>query len=415
LPPSELRGWLTRHCESGNPEVRLTADGVVLSIRDLKWEASWATISDAVAFGEFFVTGAEGSLFDSFTEAVRELGDAGDVGERLDGAVRILSRRIAQWRRDKLPLGRMERLFTALVGFLTARPGDKRGSLAFDDDDIVEFWRSRVQAGDRLLFRTVVERFRDFARLAAELRVLRNLGSTVDVELLAGRLQANDTEADTGEEAPEVRLVEALRNLPTEPKALTGPERDLLSSIVNLLPFQDQRPCSVLRVLAFGPVQGGIANFLRRGGGGASISERVTCGEAESYADLTERFDGLRGHLDRLLRIATALRFGVAAADGEPPARLAETIRQGFAELDRMRRAGFDRPREELAAAFAQSDELLVDLRTILDGFVKELERVAARRDLTARFDVDRPVFAEILTQAYLEQEESEPNVDPRS
>jgi hypothetical protein len=74
-----------------------------------------------------------------------------------------------------------------------------------------------------------------------------------------------------------------------------------------------------------------------------------------------------------------------------------------------MRRYGFiDRPREELAAIFAQIDEMLGKLRDEVADFMKELKRLSGREALENRFAKDRPVFKEILTHAYIVKQESE-------
>lgn len=419
---AERRQLLARHC-AGQEGVRLTGEGFAVDLGGLKFDAGWARIEHALAFGEFFITGHDGALYASFTEAVHALFTPHDAAAGVDVAVSILSRRIGQWRRDHLPLGRYERHFSALIGFLNSRPQAerKRGVLAFDDDDIVAFWRKCVDSGERLMFRTAVERFREIERLVAQLGAIRNLGMPADLDALVSRMDL-DVESgegwnDTEDDLAESRLVEALNSLPTDPKALKGTEADSIRSLVTLLPYPKQRPGTVLRVLAFGAVQSGIANYLRRGGGGDDIEVRVTCANAESYDGIAGEFAGLLEHLESLLRIAVALRFGDSAPDAdsrlaEMIQRRADIIQQGKADLKNMRRAGFNRPREELAAVFAQIDGLLSDLRDVVRDFTAELARLGKREALGARFTKDKPVFIEILTRAYIAQQETASDVE---
>src|SRR6516225_7250629 len=84
------------------------------------------------------------------------------------------------------------------------------------------------------------------------------------------------------------------------------------------------------------------------GSGGADIEERVTCSDAQSYDDIAGDFGELLDHLQSLLRIAAALRFGDPASmqDIDPvlaemAQKRAEIMQQGNADLKRMRRAGF--------------------------------------------------------------------------
>jgi hypothetical protein len=405
------RALLARYCD-GHDGVHLVGDGIAVTFGSLKFEASWARIGHALAFGEFFLAGNDCALYGSFEEAIKALSEGQDVGG-VEAAVSILSRRIGQWRRDHLPFGRYERQFSPLIGFLDARrQQERRKGLTFDDDDIVAYWRKCVDSGERPMFRTVVERFRDFERHLARRTIIRNLSAPADLDALVSRvdldLDPGEGWNDTEEDVAESRLADALESLPAEPKALKGTERDLLDGLVSLLPFPNQRPVTVLRVLVFGAVQSGIANRLRRGGGGADIAERVTCSDAQSYDDIARDFGELLKHLESLLRIAAALRFGDPAsmqdidpAIAEMVQRRAELIQQGNAELKRMRRAGFDLPREDLAAIFAKIDSTLSELHDVVLGFTKEIKRRGEREALSDRFAKDKPVFVEILTRAY--------------
>jgi hypothetical protein len=411
---STRRTLLARYCD-GQDGVRLIDDGIAVALGKLKFEASWARIGHALAFGEFFLAGNDCALYGSFEEAVRALAETHEAAAGVEVAVSILSRRIGQWRRDRLPFGRYERQFSPLIGFLDARrQEERRKGLTFDDDDIVTYWRKCVDAGERPMFRTVVERFRDFERHLARRSIIRNLSAPADLDALASRvdldLDPGDGWNDTEDDVVESRLADALESLPAEPKALKGTERDLLDGLVALLPFPKQRPVTVLRVLAFGAVQSGIANRLRRGGGGAEIEERVTCSDAQSYDDIAREFGELLKHLESLLRIAAALRFGDPASmqdqDIDPilaemAQKRAAIIQQGNADLKRMRRAGFDLPREDLAAIFAEIDGLLSELHDVVLGFTKEIKRRGEREALGDRFAKDKPVFIEILTRAY--------------
>jgi hypothetical protein len=411
----ERRAALMRLC-AGHEDVRVSREGIAVDLDSLQFEASFARIDDALAFADFFITGSDGALFASFKEAVLALTPVDGTAASPHEAVGILSRRIAQWRRERLPLGRQERLFSALVGFLLKRPAAQQryGLLAFDDDDIVAFWRTCVEAGERLMFRTAVERFRDFGRLVKHLDALRSLTRPDDLDALAARMETEpDTDWNaTTDDVAEVRLLEALKSLPDDPNALKGVERDLIATIAALMPFHKQRPGSVLRVLAFGPVQTGIANRLRRGGGGPAIDERVGCADAHSYDTVADRFYRLRDHLDSLRRIAVALRFGdKALVQGVDPDTLAETVQQGNAALKRLRRAGFDRSRAELAAIFSGIDGALSDFCTIICDFTAEIDRLGERRTLSDRFARDKPVFIETFTRAYLARQETRADV----
>jgi hypothetical protein len=411
---------LEEHC-TGQDGVRISDEGIAADTGGLSYGAVWVKVDHALNFASFFIQGSDGALYGSFVEAVTALSDARGAAAGRDVAVGILSRRIGQWRRDCLPLGRHERIFSSLLAFLNSRHlAMRRRGTAFDDDDIVAYWRHCVENDDRLMFRTAVERFRIFERVQAQQAAIRNLGAPADLDALIARtdldVEAGEGWNDTEDERAESRLIDALKSLSADPKALKGTEADAIKDIITLRPFHKLRPLTSLRVLAFDPVQSGIANFLRRGGGGDDIEARVTCSAARSYDDITDYFEYLLGHLERLLRIAAALRFGGAETRENEDPKLAEMIlqraqliQQGNVELKRMRRYGFiDRPREELAAIFAQMDEMLGKLRDEVGDFLKELNRLRGREALGDRFVKDKLVFKEILTRAYVVKQESE-------
>jgi hypothetical protein len=402
---------LAKNCE-GQDGVRLTGDGIAADAGGLKYRTTWVKADHALRFGAFFIMDNDGALYGSFVEAVMALDERG-AAAGVDAAVSVLSSRISRWRREVLPLGRHERTFSTLLTFLKSRELAQTKGAAFGDDDIVGYWRHCVRDGDRPMFRTMVDRFRIFERLQARQAASRNLDTPADLDAVVRQtdVDAESAEDWTGAEddLTEARLVDALKGLSTDPKALKGTEADAIKALITLRPFGRTRPLTALRVLAFDPVQNGIANWLRRGGGGDGIEVRVTCASARSYDEIARQFESLLARLDRLLRIAAALRFGGGEAREIEDPRLAEMIlqhaeiiQQGDVDLRRIRRHGFDRPREELAAIFAQFDEMLSRLRDEVGDFVKEIKRLGGREALGVRFARDRQVFSEILTRSYI-------------
>ncbi|MFX5291028.1 hypothetical protein ABTC79_19705, partial [Acinetobacter baumannii] len=74
---------------------------------------------------------------------------------------------------------------------------------------------------------------------------------------------------------PAETLAALLADWPEGPKILTGAEREELTDLLRLEPFHRTRPLTTLRAASFGQVQSGIANRLRRGGGGGEVAERA--------------------------------------------------------------------------------------------------------------------------------------------
>ncbi len=362
-----------------------SSDGVGLMLGAPRpWRCSWAGLARLLALLEFLLTADECARFGEVSALLAALeGPEGapDLGRRLAAL-------LGEYRRAHMPLAPVERRFGAIRAFLRGR-----GRREFGDGDVLDFWREG--AGAEVLFVTVVEHFITYARVATELEALGALGGAVrlgDIENWEERLEAASLPA-----LDEAALDGALRLLAERaeegPKLLTGAEREALGAILHLDPFHRTRPLTALRARAFGRVQSGIANRLRRGSGGAEVAERVRCAEAD-YAALAEQADALAAHLRRCLTIALALR--AKAGDGS------DLVAAGERELRRMRRAGFDAARAPLAAAVAAVDGALATVTFELDAHREALARLAAAEALETRLGRDRAAFSEAFAALYL-------------
>ena len=359
------------------------AVGLVLTI-PRPWRCSWSGLARLLALLEFLLTADECARFGAVSALLATLKspeNAPDVARRFASC-------LGEYRRAHMPLAAVERRFNAIRAFLRGR-----GLREFGDDDVLDFWRAG--AGEEVLFVTVVEHFITYVRVAADLEGLIALSGAVrlgEIENWEERLEAASLPILDGSV-----LDGALRLLAERaeegPKLLTGAEREALESILHLDPFHRTRPLTALRARAFGRVQSGIANRLRRGSGGPDVAERVRCGEAD-YAALADQADGLAAHLRRCLTIALALR--AKAGDGS------DLVEAGERELRRMRRAGFEASRPALAAAVAAVDGALATVTFEIDAHRQALARLAAAEALQARLAQDRATFSEAFAALYL-------------
>lgn len=362
---------------------------VLLGARD--WRCTWAGLGRLLTVAEFVLTADDLASFATVSgwldELVRAPGpDAAEfLGKRL-------ARQLAAYRNAHLPLAALERRFRAILDHLDGRT-------VFTDDDIVDFWRGEMEAGDeRPGFRTVAEHFVTFEVAGHLLGSLASLVSAASLDAVVGweeRLDASLADLATAE--PAEGLADLLAGLPDGPKILTGAERDDLADLLRLDPFHRTRPLTSLRAVSFGRVQSGLANRLRRGGGGAGLAERAACAEAESYEAVAARAKALSAHLARMLRIAAALRL--AAAEGLAP-EVRAALAAAEADLKRVRRAGFD-DRVQVRAGFAAADAALLRLADEVGGLERALDALARQHPLAAAFAADRAVFAETLSAAY--------------
>ncbi|MFF8799568.1 MULTISPECIES: hypothetical protein [unclassified Methylobacterium] len=363
------------------------ARGLVL---DGGWRTGWSGLARLLALAEFVLTAEDLAQFATVTGWLDELAAAPDA-EGAAFLAKRLARQSAAYRNAHLPLAPLERRFRAILVFLAGRR-------AFGDDDILAFWREEMRGGERPGFRTVAEHFVTFEAGAHLLDGLEGLSSAASLSASDGWEERLDASlADLTAAEPAEALAALLAAWPDGPKILTGAEREDLADFLRLEPFHRTRPLTTLRAASFGRVQSGIANRLRRGGGGADLAERAACTEAESYADLQARAGALAAHLARMLRIAAAL--AIAERDGLSPQTQA-ALEAAEADLRRVRRAGFE-DRAALAAGFAAAESALLRLAEEAGRLERALAALDRQRPLEAAFAADRAVFAEALTAAY--------------
>jgi hypothetical protein len=382
-----LRARLTTLLAAQPGAVQLAADIVSHG----EWRASLAQIARSLALGEFMLTCGGLAHFKTVGQMIADCGPDPQL------MTRQLVQLITGYRQLHMPAAVFERRFRAIMAHL----GSTRAAVT--DAAISSYWMSEIEAGERSQFRTVVEYFATFLKLRAvlaDLAGVRGTGSLDAIENWQDRL--DDMLADVaGEEAATAGLAARLAKLPETPKILTGAERDDAIAILGLDPFHKALPRTVLRAVSFGIVQSGIGNRLRRGGGGGTLTERLTCTEAAPYADILARASELADHVKRMVRIAVALRMANADDVDE---RTAAVVEAAEADIKRVRRAGFDLPRAALAEAFAGVDELLADTIVEIGAFLTASARLGGENTLATFYAEDRSFFSDSLTLAYAKE-----------
>jgi hypothetical protein len=394
---------IERHLSSIVPPERREELGILLRVGDTVWKGSWTGLTRLLALGEFILTMED---LAAFSEVLGWLEEALAPPHDVDLLVSRLVRRINLYRQAHVPLAPIEKRFRAILVFLSESRGrDVRGD-TFDDDDILAFWRAEISAGERPQIRTIVDHFITFEKATKILGNLRSVAEAMSLEAIEGwaeRLDAMLGDLSISDDAM-VTLAESLAAMPDSPKILTGTERDDLVDIISLDPFHRTRPLTVLRTVSFGRIQSGIANRLRRRGGGAPISERVDCADAKRYADVLARAEALEAHLGRMIRIAATLRLSGKSFKDPAVARL---LTDAQVDIGRIRRAGFD-DRETLAAAFAKIDGALISVSDEIERFTSAAAKPVKGRAPTDRFAEDRAFFSAAFTDAYLAMEDAD-------
>jgi hypothetical protein len=349
------------------------------------WRIGWAGLARVLALAEFLLTADECA---DFADLIAEIGDGIPSAEAADFA-RRLSSRLARYRNAHMPLAPIERRFRAIRRFLH----EDGWAAAVTDDNIVAFWRS--DAAESALYTTIVDHFLTYEKAVIAFGSLQQLAhpdSLDGIEDWEDRLQAV---ALPSVDPPALAdALRALGGLADGPKLLTQAEHEALAEVLSLDPYHRTRPLTALRARAFGRIQSGIANRLRRGSGGPDVAERALCTDAD-YAALIEGAEILSKHLRRCLIIALALR-----ASDAPTSSLAA---EGERELKRMRRAGFDAPRAELAAAIALIDGSLATAAEGLRDHCTAVAGLAKAKPLDQRLTEDRATFSAAFHTIYVE------------
>ncbi len=328
------------------------------------------------------------------------------VGE----ATRAFAKLLYRYRETHFDDARANATFTVIRSY-TKEAGD-----LIDDDSPFEFWMSE----DNNLFRTYSASFfgfRDYAAALADAvsRAAMERGLDIENPGLQKELSVDpddpfdDTEDAEGvaaalpEEAPAQpeTAEDALKSIAEgELKIVKQKERALLSPIMQAGDFGTSLPRATVRLLSFHPIQSALSNSLRTGKALLPIEERVHCSEARGYDDLAADLQALESAMTDWMKIALALRIGQDAED----ARLNDIREAGVVLLKKKRSKSFDRPPEELAAAFRGIETGLISVSGSLRAFREALGRgFASPEDMARAFEADRARFRDAFTRLYLD------------
>ncbi len=326
-------------------------------------------------------------------------------------ATRAFAKLLYRYRETHFDDARANATFTVIRGY-TQSAGD-----IIDDDSPYAFWMSE----DNRIFRTYSASFFGFRDYAAALSgavqraaLERGIDAThpgLQKELSVDPEDPFDKEEDDPEgvaaalpdevpDRPET-AAEALKSIAEgDLKIVKQKERALLSPIMQAGAFGVSLPRATMRLLSFHPIQSALSNSLRTGKALLPIEERVRCSEARGYDALAGDLQALESAMTDWMKIALALRIGQGSQDE----RLASIREAGVALLKQKRSKTFDRPPEELAAAFKGIETGLIAVSGALRSYAQAFRRVyATAQDLESAFEADRALFRDAFTQLYLD------------
>lgn len=357
-------------------------DGLDVAMQAASVRLRWTPMLDSLALLNFMLVA---DSLDHFGEIAAGFADVQPEQNLRQHSVAQLARALARvayrYRNNHFPERDVMRRHHGLLAFMArrTRPGAR---WRFDDATILDCWRHLCAEGERPLFEATARQCHAVER-AMEYRAARHTIAT------ASGADTRDRDAlemiAAGDEGPldgygdtTPGLAAVVASVPDTPKVLNGTERDLLMRIARLEPLHRDRALTVLRALVFGRLQIRLSRPSSADGGPA---------RATSYHEQMTACTDLRNHL---LNVALLLAETSGMA-GQHPERT-------FARATRIRRQGFERPREELAAA-------LTVLAGPLATMIEELRTfVVGAGDAAAMYERDRPVFAAVFEQLYPRQ-----------
>ncbi|MBJ3776068.1 hypothetical protein [Acuticoccus mangrovi] len=325
------------------------------------------------------------------------------------GAVRALSRRLYDYRKAHIAEGHA----TSGFEYVKRKLGHIREPA---DDDLLDLWRAEDNQ-HFVTYRMALQTAFAFLSMRREMEERGHLAASASVDepgverILAAPVDGEDDAedgpagavsalgfapvlADASEETPFAGLKSSAL------KTYTQAEFDFCDLVVSAWPHGERYTLSLLRLLAFHPIQSGLSNSLRTGRSKVPLETRVTCVEAMTYRDIDARVATLAE------KTAGWLAVGVSLATPDSQSERVAAIRaQGVAILSRTRSKSFDVPREALAARFAAMSEDLVALARLLGavrGAIAKVERPPDPHPLDPTFADDRNVFAAEFARRYL-------------
>lgn len=321
-------------------------------------------------------------------------------------AVRALSRLLYEYRKAHIVEGHAASAFE-YVRRTFANPARREPR----DDDILDLWRSPENTVF-ITYRVAFASALDFLRLRRELADRASVSgpASMDEPAIAAVLASPSDEGDGPAGAASAlgfaAIAEGADGAPlaalaaSDLKTFTRGELAFLELVASVWPNGRDYALSVLRLLAFHPIQSAISNSLRTGRAKVPLEQRVRCVEAETYTEIETRLAALHEKTTNWL----AAGYALTAGDGAE-GRGAEIRERGLRVLSRTRAQSFDRPREELAEAFRDIAEDLVALARMLGEVREAIRTVAVGRDarsLDEIFEADRAIFAEEFAHRYL-------------
>lgn len=398
VTPAYARDWFDGRT---GPGLTFDGDEVALAYGEETFSIRYGRMPALAALYEF-LCGMESYAFYPRLEEI--VGGIADRPGRLDAvkrATNALSSEMRRYRRAHMESARHEGKFTAIVTFLRDRDGDPR-RLTVDDAAILDFWLLHGQGKEYRGYRTVFDLFVTFSEAldAAGARTAVSGAAPLGTDREAGELDVADTEVA---DAPAAAWRSPLDDFDQPP--LNGinffkksSERKPMEALMRYGPHAVRLPLAFLRYESFGQVQAGITNDLQVGRGNESVARRLTCNDAEPYA---QRQQTLRRLADHCLDLEKATLYAIRDPD-DTVVPFPGTERS-FAGISRKGFEAFgDRTDGVRRDVFRHAAGHIVAVADGLEKFLDQVNRLdSADGGLDGKFEADRAVFSAAFVRLY--------------
>jgi hypothetical protein len=405
---------------------RLEESGIVIEYEGGPFQVKFGRMPFLIALYEFLVSMEGFTFYDELSDIFDGIADsARHVSVRtIKDATNNIASVLRQYRRTHMEWSANNEKFDRILPFLQER--DEGNDLTIDDAAILDFWTLHSHGKEFKGYKTVFDAFVTFQRAlqVGNRTQATQQASVMGTDRAAGEVDLADQAYDLGAFGEWTSPFQVLdEDEVKEIKFFKGAgERKPLEALMLYGPDAVRLPHAFMRLDCFAPIQTGITNDLQVKRGRESIERRVSCVDAEPYAERRDLYVRLKEHVQNLVKAAlhgvletngdvsdNVVAFpggGDVAADIEVDFdAMAEDAYDAFRRLTRKGFEDITDPNDERGDAFRRAAGALVTMAHILQGMLDAAERMDnTPPDLNIMFEQDRSAFSSQFARIYGER-----------
>ncbi len=313
-----------------------------------------------------------------------------------------LSSDLRLYRKEFLVYAQYDGKFLDILNFLKEKSPDNR--ISIDDQDIFDFWHLHCKGKDYRGYKTVFDHFVQFSRAYKEASAISSAGK--------GRQLGTDRERGEIDIADDHEARNQIHEWISPLSAFdhedlndirffkTASERKPMEKLMIYGLDALDLPLAFLRYETFGQVQTAITTDLQVGRGEASVNERVTCENVESYEDRLRCFNSILAHVYQLqasllhVLLPVEEEMNVEASNIVSFSDAMTTANKSFSKMTRKGFSDDLLTNKEIKPALLEAADALTTISGILQKFAREMEQKGLiETALYNQFETDRIAF----------------------